>query len=88
MPAILQLVLAMTVLAGSAAIGSRAQAQEYPWCARYADDNGGTNCGFSSLEQCKAAVSGNGGSCDANPFYSQASSHPAVKSAKRAAKKN
>lgn len=87
MSTILQLIIAVSALAGSAAIGTVAHAQEYPWCAHYGDDNGGTNCGFSTLEQCKAAISGNGGSCDANPFYSQAP-HPAGKSPKRAARKN
>jgi Protein of unknown function (DUF3551) len=57
----------------------------YPWCARYAEQNrtctptnptqcrvlvGGTvNCGFVTLEQCRAALSGNGGSCEMNPLY-------------------
>ena len=33
----------------------------YPWCAQYADDGGGTNCGFRTFEQCRATVSGLGG---------------------------
>ncbi len=41
---------------------------EYPWCANYGRD-GGSNCGFSTFEQCMATVSGIGGSCDPNPFY-------------------
>lgn len=35
----------------------------YHWCAAYS--NGSTNCGFSTIEQCRAAVSGVGGSCQA-----------------------
>ena len=31
--------------------------------------SGTVNCGFVSLEQCRAALSGNGGSCEANPLY-------------------
>jgi tetratricopeptide (TPR) repeat protein len=31
------------------------------WCANY--NNGGTNCGFHTQEQCRATVSGVGGSC-------------------------
>ena len=27
---------------------------EYPWCAVYSAKGGGTNCGFSTLEQCRA----------------------------------
>jgi len=44
---------------------------EYPWCAQYSggDDGGGRNCGFSTLEQCRATVSGIGGSCEPNLFY-------------------
>src|SRR5215211_2889797 len=30
----------------------------YPWCAQYGDPDGTRNCGFSSLDQCRAAVSG------------------------------
>jgi hypothetical protein len=44
---------------------------EYPWCAQYGggDNGGGRNCGFSTLEQCRATVSGIGGSCEPNLFY-------------------
>ena len=44
-----------------------AQAREYPWCARY--DWTTTNCGFVSLQQCLATISGIGGRCELNPFY-------------------
>ena len=33
------------------------------------DDGGGKNCGFQTLAQCQAAISGNGGYCNANPMY-------------------
>jgi hypothetical protein len=46
-----------------------AAAQVYPWCAHYGFRDGGTNCGFSTLQQCQWAISGNGGFCQANPFY-------------------
>ena len=44
---------------------------EYPWCAQYGggDNGGGRNCGFSTLEQCRATVSGMGGFCEPNLFY-------------------
>ena len=34
----------------------------YPWCADYSAGNagGGTNCGFLTIEQCRATVSGIG----------------------------
>jgi Protein of unknown function (DUF3551) len=42
----------------------------YPWCAEYYGPlGGGTNCGFLTIEQCRAAVSGIGGSCEPNQFY-------------------
>jgi hypothetical protein len=50
-----------------------AEAQNYPWCAFYDDKDGGfTNCGFSTIQQCQAAVSGVGGSCGPNPRYQPA----------------
>jgi len=39
----------------------------YPWCGQYARD--GRNCGFSTYEQCRAAIAGNGGFCIENPMY-------------------
>ena len=63
---------ALAVLA-TLALGSSfspAQAQDYPWCAEYGGSNGGRNCGFVSLQQCRAAISGDTtGSCIPNGFY-------------------
>jgi len=42
----------------------------YPWCAVYSGDAGGsTNCGFLTIAQCRATVSGMGGFCAHNQFY-------------------
>lgn len=42
----------------------------YPWCAVYSGDGGGgTNCGFLTIEQCRATVSGIGGFCAHNQFF-------------------
>ena len=38
------------------------------WCAQYTG-GGGTNCGFFTIEQCRATVSGIGGFCVPNQFY-------------------
>jgi hypothetical protein len=48
-----------------------AGAIEYPWCAQYTggEMGGGRNCGFETLEQCRATVSGIGGDCQPNLFY-------------------
>jgi hypothetical protein len=51
-------------------IGTRAEAQNYPWCAYYNFQQGGaTNCGWATFEQCLATVRGIGGSCGPNPMY-------------------
>ena len=62
-------------LAGFVALGAcvttnSAQADPYRWCAQYGPtDDGGTNCYFVTLEQCRAAILGNGGFCMPNNFY-------------------
>ena len=69
--------LAAVVL--SAPSAARAQIY-YPWCAVYGGrSGGGTNCGFSTIEQCRATVSGIGGFCQPNPFYTD----PAKRARKR-----
>ena len=65
------LVIVAIVIAASTA-GSSARAQNYPWCANYGGffgDGGGTNCGFTTYEQCLATVSGMGGACERNLQY-------------------
>ena len=42
----------------------------YRWCGVYSGDAGGaSNCGFLTIEQCRATVSGIGGFCEPNQFY-------------------
>jgi Protein of unknown function (DUF3551) len=53
----------LTLLTGTAA------AREYAWCAHYNDETGARNCGFSTVEQCRATVSGAGGFCHQNPSF-------------------
>jgi hypothetical protein len=49
---------------------SQAHADPYRWCAVYGGDAGGaSNCGFVTIEQCRATVSGMGGFCEPNQFY-------------------
>ena len=45
-----------------------AHADPYRWCAQYGG-RGATNCYFVTLDQCRAAISGNGGFCAPNNFY-------------------
>jgi hypothetical protein len=63
------LALAIMICAG---FSNSAEADPYRWCADYSGGGlggGGTNCGFVTLEQCRATVSGIGGFCSPNPFY-------------------
>jgi hypothetical protein len=47
-----------------------AHADPYKWCADYGGNgNGGRNCGFVTWDQCMATVSGIGGFCEINQFY-------------------
>jgi Protein of unknown function (DUF3551) len=63
-------VAAFVAVAGSLAGTSTAAADPYRWCAIYSGNSGGaTNCGFVTLEQCQATVSGIGGFCNVNLFY-------------------
>ena len=58
---------------------------EYPWCAQYSDggSGGGRNCGFSTIEQCRATVSGIGGFCEPNLFYPGSASDTSQSKRKR-----
>ena len=40
-----------------------ASADPYKWCS-VESDSGGTNCGFVTIEQCRATISGKGGFCE------------------------
>jgi Protein of unknown function (DUF3551) len=59
------------ILFAAIALSTGAQAQNYPWCANYdaGMEGGGTNCGFTTFEQCMTTISGMGGSCDKNTQY-------------------
>ena len=71
------LLFPLAILAVTAGIGTPAQAQNYPWCARYSFRDGAT-CGFISFQQCMATVSGIGGFCEVNNMYPPP--HPTAKS--------
>ena len=71
------------VLLPSTAIAYEMPYDPYPWCAVYSGDAGGaSNCGFLTIEQCRATVSGIGGSCEPNQFYHPP--QPAPRKRKRA----
>jgi hypothetical protein len=62
--------LALTITTGSA-----------QWCARM---QGGDSCGFSTLSQCRATISGVGGSCFPNPRSSPYGADPGFAAARKA----
>src|SRR5215471_2313064 len=84
-PAMLKLLQA-TIMAAlvTALIPASAYADPYKWCANYTGDDGGSgnNCGFVTLEQCRAAAAGMGGFCDPNPFYTPPTERPAKRTRK------
>lgn len=68
--AFMRIATALLLLAGLS-IAKPSLADPYRWCAVYGggQDGGSTNCYFVTLEQCRAAISGNGGFCTPNGFY-------------------
>jgi hypothetical protein len=64
-----QFVVPLLVTTFGFATGASAQIY-YPWCANYGgEEGGGTNCGWSTYEQCMVTIRGMGGFCAPNPFY-------------------
>lgn len=63
-------------------IAGPAAADPYKWCAAYR--NGCNNCGFTTIEQCRASVSGVGGFCQPNQFYTGPDKTSAQRSPKQA----
>jgi hypothetical protein len=65
------LLLILGICVGLIGIGTHAEAQNYPWCAYYGDrhSGGGTNCGFTTFQQCLDTVSEIGGFCQRNTQY-------------------
>ena len=62
---------ALVLILAAGAPGGEAKADPYRWCAEYSGGGlgGGRNCYFVTLQQCRAAVSGVGGTCAPNPFF-------------------
>jgi hypothetical protein len=60
---------ALSVIAAITFFASAAEAQNYPWCAVIDLGDEVQNCGFDSLEQCKASLSGGGDHCIENNTY-------------------
>ena len=70
-------IIAAVAIAAMGVLARPAAAIEYPWCAQYGGtSDGGRNCGFSTLAQCRATVSGIGGDCEPNLFYTGPAERP------------
>jgi hypothetical protein len=61
------IVLSSLLLGALQLAGGTAQARDYPWCAWY--NWTVYNCGFDTIQQCLATVSGAGGMCRPNQWY-------------------
>ena len=76
-----KIILAATAVIGFAAVtifaASNAHAESYPWCAVLNTGDASYNCGFVTVEQCRATVSGVGGFCELNRFYDEPGRTPA-----------
>lgn len=69
---------AMIGIAASLALAtSNVQADPYRWCAVLSMGDAAYNCGFVTLEQCRATASGITGWCELNPFYTGPAREPA-----------
>jgi hypothetical protein len=67
----------LSTIVVTAALSTRAEAQNYPWCAVYSGDMGGSeNCGFTTFQQCMEDVSGIGGFCQQNNTYTPTGGAP------------
>jgi hypothetical protein len=78
-------VIAVWTMASLFLIVGPAAADPYKWCAAYR--NGSNNCGFTTIEQCQATVSGVGGSCVPNQFYTGPDKTSAQRSQRQAQRK-
>lgn len=65
------LLLATVPLLATMSTASAFGHEPYPWCALYSlgNDGNSTNCGFDTIEQCRATVFGVGGTCIPNQLY-------------------
>jgi hypothetical protein len=59
------------VIAATSVLNTPTKAQNYPWCAIYSGGmgGGGTNCGFTTFEQCMETARGLGSNCQPNTQY-------------------
>ena len=79
------LILGLLIAVSGSLSAQAAPYDPYPWCAVYGGSfSGASNCGFKTIQQCMATVSGIGGSCEPNQFYNPGRSGKRAKAAKSA----
>jgi hypothetical protein len=66
-PFVLMTFVALSLSASLSTTAARAGANG-SWCANYGTGHSGTNCSYTSFEQCRASVSGVYGFCQPNPY--------------------
>lgn len=57
------------ILASLFLAASPASADNFKWCAVTSGGMGASNCGYETLEQCRASARLEGGFCQPNQFY-------------------
>jgi len=62
---------ALSIVAATTVFNTPTKAQNYPWCAIYSGGmgGGGTNCGFTTFQQCMETARGLGSFCQPNTQY-------------------
>ena len=73
----MKLLIAILAICLDVAATTRAEAQ-YPWCSYTASGGGGSDCGFTTFQQCLDNVRGIGGFCDRNTQYQPPHGPPPV----------
>jgi len=72
-----------TVVAFGIWFGATASADPYKWCAVLGNGmDGARDCGYFTIEQCRATISGIGGDCEINQFYTGPDEKPAKRTRK------
>jgi hypothetical protein len=74
------------IVAATTVLITPSNAQNYPWCAYYSGGGagGGTNCGFTTLEQCMETARGLGSLCQPNTQYQPPPGpHPSTRALRR-----
>jgi Protein of unknown function (DUF3551) len=67
----MRFVFMLSVFAATIVLITPSTAQNYPWCAIYSGGMGGdgTNCGFTTFQQCMDTARGLGSFCQPNTQY-------------------